>query len=152
MEGIDARILRICIPPLADYVTHILNHILLGNRLLLSLFLSTAGEMKDLRPISISRALSQIFERCVNDQLYQFLGWNNILSAYQSGFHPGYSSTTAFYVVDDILQVTDNGDIRILILLDFSRVFDTVHYDILLCTLDSIGCNLSVVAHIESYL
>ncbi|GJQ84343.1 hypothetical protein Trydic_g5281 [Trypoxylus dichotomus] len=107
--------------------------------------------MKDLRLSSILPALSKIFERCVNEQLREFVDSTNILPDHQSGVRPLHSSTTALsHVVNHILQATDNGDVTVLILLDLSRAFDTVHYDILLRILDFIGWNLSAVAFVQS--
>ncbi|GJQ86202.1 hypothetical protein Trydic_g12470 [Trypoxylus dichotomus] len=115
--------------------------------------LAAVDEMKDLRPISTLPALWKVFERCVNAQLPQFVGYTNTLLAYQSDIPPELSCTVALlHVVDDILQATDNGEIAVLILLDFSRAFDTVHYDVLLRTLDSIGWNPKAVALIQLYL
>ncbi|GJQ87407.1 hypothetical protein Trydic_g14551 [Trypoxylus dichotomus] len=145
MDSVDARMLRICIPSLADYVTHSFNHCVDTPTFSTSWRsspikpipkLGIVGKMKDMRPITILPALSEILQRCVNGQLREFVDSINILPAYQSGFRPGHSCTTASsYVVDNILQATNNRDITVLILLDFSRAFDTVYYHILLQTL-----------------
>ncbi|GJQ75371.1 hypothetical protein Trydic_g23547 [Trypoxylus dichotomus] len=116
-------------------LTH-LHSRLLGNRPLLNLLVFYLPSPK-------------IFERCVNDQLREFFDSTNILPAHQSSFRPRHNCTTALpHVVDDILQATDNEDIAVLILLDFSIAFDMVHYDILLRTLDVIGCNPSACSYV----
>ena len=49
------------------------------------------------RPISILPIISKILERCVFNQLYNFLNENSLLSKHQFGFRPKNSTLTALY-------------------------------------------------------
>ena len=62
------------------------------------------------RPISILPLLSKIVERAVFDQLYPYLNEFNMIHETQSGFRPGYSTTTALLnVTEDWLNEIDKG-------------------------------------------
>lgn len=92
----------------------------------------------DLRPISILPFLSKILEKVVTEQITEYLESNNILPMKQSGFRKGRSTSTALIdVVDDLLAARDAGEGTILVLLDFSRAFDTIDNSLLLSKLGS---------------
>ena len=60
------------------------------------------------RPVSILPVISKILEKVVHDQLYDSLVGYGVLSEWQSGFTPGFSTTTAaHYLVDYILTGMD---------------------------------------------
>jgi hypothetical protein len=64
----------------------------------------------------------------------------NILPLKQSGFRMGRSNATALLdVVDDILEGWDVGEASILVLLDYSRAFDTVNSSLLMAKLTYYG-------------
>lgn len=108
---------------------------------------------KDLRPISILPAFSKILERIIHSQLSGYINTNNILPLTQSGLRKGYSCTTALLkVTDDILSATDQGKITILVLLDFSKAFETVDHGILISVLKYMGVNREALSLIDSYL
>ncbi|CAK1588448.1 unnamed protein product [Parnassius mnemosyne] len=97
---------------------------------------SNPNELKDLRPISILPLMSNIVEKVVSQQLLEFLNVNNILPQKQSGFRNGHSTATALLdVVDEVLSEADSGNGTILVLLDFSRGFDTINHDLLMSKL-----------------
>ena len=53
------------------------------------------------RPVSVLPVVSKILERVVHDQLYRWLMADGVLSEWQSGFRPGFSTATAAsYFVD----------------------------------------------------
>ena len=58
---------------------------------------------------------------------------NKLLSPYQSGFQNGKSYNTAVLSdFEDIRPNHDKGDNTILVLIDFSKAFDSVDHEILL--------------------
>ena len=60
------------------------------------------------RPVSVLPVDSKIIERVVHDQLYRNLAASDVLSEWQSGFRPGFSTATAaHYLVDYILTGMD---------------------------------------------
>jgi hypothetical protein len=110
-------------------------------------------EYKDLRPISILPFLSKILEKVVCKQMVNYLNANNILPLKQSGFRIGRSTATALLdVVDDILEGREVGEASILVLLDYSRAFDTVNSSLLMAKLTYYGFDAPSLKWFSSYL
>lgn len=110
-------------------------------------------ELKDLRPISLLPFMSKVLERVVCNQVTKYLEANNILPAKQSGFRAGRSTATALLdVVDDILAAQDAGKGTVLVLLDFSRAFDTINPSLLLSKLAYYGFDEDAIKWFTSYL
>lgn len=110
-------------------------------------------ELKDLRPISILPYMSIILEKIVHGQLSQYLEANNILPEKQSGFRKNHSTVTALIgVVDDILNAQDKGEGTILVLLDYSRAFDTINIPLLLSKLHYFALFPSSIEWFSNYL
>lgn len=104
------------------------------------------GDPRDLnnyRPISRLSCLVKIFEKIVNLQLHSFLDEHCILKAYQSGFRPGHSTTSAATQVDDIISGIDKKKHCAALFIDLSKAFDTVDHLLLLNRLSSIGLDLA---------
>lgn len=110
-------------------------------------------DLTDLRPISILPCLSKILEKAVCSQLTDFLEKNNILPKEQSGFRKGRSTVTALLdVTDNILSAQDNGMCTILVLLDFSRAFDSLNIDLMISKLQFYGFDSKALQWFNSYL
>jgi hypothetical protein len=107
----------------------------------------------DLRPVSILPCLSKIIEKAVQIQINEYLKVNNILPAKQSGFRKGMSTVTALLdVVDDILAAQDKGQGSILVLLDYSRAFDTIDTALLIAKLKYYGFDKNALKWFHNYL
>lgn len=114
---------------------------------------SHPAEMKDLRPISNLPCLSKIMEKVVCGQLVEYLESNNILPETQSGFRKGRGTVTAMLdVTDNILCAQDEGLCTILVLLDFSRAFDSINLNLLLSKLSYYGFDVKALKWFHSYL
>jgi hypothetical protein len=112
-----------------------------------------ASNLRDLRPISILPLLSKVLEKVVCIQLTDYLESNQILPSKQSGFRKSRSTATALLdVVDNILAAQDVGQGSILVLLDFSRAFDTINTSLLLSKLSYYGCDSIALKWFTSYL
>lgn len=148
-DGVNAKLLKLCCPHIIPHITHIINFCLSNNvfptiwksAIITALAKkSNPTEYKDLRGISILPTLSKIIEKIMEQQLRDYLTLNNLLPIVQSGFRPGYSCTTALLnIMDDIITASDKGECTALVLLDFSRAFDTLNHEILLSILKYIG-------------
>lgn len=114
---------------------------------------SAPVELKDLRPISILPCMSKIMEKAVCVQLTAFIENNCILPEAQSGFRKGRSTTTALLdVTDTILCDQDQGMGTLLVLLDFSRAFDSLNLNLLLSKLNYYGFDSEALRWFNSYL
>lgn len=151
-----------CCPIILPYITHIFNYciecktfpsIWKRSQIIPLPKVTNPDELKDLRPISILCTLSKAFEKIIERQIRQHLHNHNILPEHQSGFRAGHSCTTALAkVTDDLFSAIDNNQLCILVLLDYSRAFDTISHELLLAVMHYIGFSLNAVALLRSYL
>ena len=161
-DGVNAKLLKLCCPHIIPHITHIINFCLINNifptlwkNAVITVLAkkSNPTEYKDLRGISILPTMSKIIEKIMELQLREYLNINNLLPIVQSGFRPGYSCTTALLnIMDDIITASDRGNCTALILLDFSRAFDTLNHEILLNILKYIGLSENAVEMFRNYL
>ena len=79
---------------------------------------------------------------------------NSLISIHQSGFQNGQSCNTAVVkVLEDIRPACVRGDLTIMVLIDFSKAFDSVYFDILLFKLVTyFGFSTHASNHMRSYL
>lgn len=109
--------------------------------------------LKDLRPISILPCLSKILEKVVYLQVSKFLESNKLLPDLQSGFRKGYGTATALCdVVGNISEARDQGQGTFLVLLDYSRAFDSININLLLSKLAFYGFTSETIRWFHSYL
>jgi len=95
-----------------------------------------------------------LLERCVNEQINNYLSMNNLLPAVQSAYRKPHSTETAVLkVLSDIYSAADVGQITLLGLLDLSSAFDTVDHQILFDRLQlSYSIEGAVLGWFRSYL
>jgi hypothetical protein len=122
-------------------LTHIINHCILfsvypdvwQHGLVVPLpKIKNPNNSDDLRPICILTPFSKVLEHLVIDQLDQYIEENNLIYQFQSGFRKQHSTTTALIKIsDDIRSAKDNHEVTFMILLDFSKAFNCIDFDIL---------------------
>ena len=107
----------------------------------------------DFRPISLLPTLSKIIEKLANIQIVEYLIEHNFLDPYQSAYKKNHSTQTALLkLCEDIYDIIDDSEITLLVLLDFSKAFDTVNHKLLLAKLDILGFEENTCDWILSYL
>lgn len=107
----------------------------------------------ELRPISLLSCISKILEKVVSVQMVKFLEDHQILPKLQSGFRKNHSTSTALLdVVDNLLAAQDRGLCSILVLLDFTRAFDSINITLLLSKLTFYGFDIGTIKWFCSYL
>ena len=77
----------------------------------------------------------------------------NVLSKFQHGFRPGYSCQTQLIdFIENVQHVMDHQKQVDLILLDFSKAFDTIPHQRLLTKLAYYGIQVDIHKWINSWL
>jgi Reverse transcriptase (RNA-dependent DNA polymerase) len=163
LDGVPLRFLKIILTDILPILTHVFNSILTKSAFPKSWKVSKVipiakiknpVEMGDYRPISILPALSKALELIMRRQILDYVDRKGLLTRWQSGFRRGRSTTTALLkVTDDLLRASDERLLSILVLLDFSKAFDSVNCDQLCKKLvERFGFSHSAVALVRSYL
>ena len=79
------------------------------------------------RPVSVLPAVSNMAERVIFDQLYEFP--LDFLSGILSGFLKGHSCTTAVIkICEDIRPNLDSNEYFAAITIDLSKTFDSINH------------------------
>ena len=109
--------------------------------------------LKNFRPVSNLSYISKLTEKAVAAQLIDYLDRNNLREKFQSSYRACHSTETALMrVKNDIMRDMDNKNVVLLVLLDLSAAFDTVHHGILLRRLENLGIKSVALAWFRSYL
>ena len=161
-DNISLLMLNFCRPFIDKYLTHLINatiekshfpsawKISVGKPLPK---VSNPTDFSDLRIISILPVLSKVLEKILFSQLSEFFTKNNILPQTQAGFRKGYSTASALAAVtDEIIDALDKKESSLLVLLDYSRAFDTINHKLLCAKFKYYGAAPSAVSLIFSYL
>ena len=94
-----------------------------------------------------------MLEKIAHTQVTEYLNRNNLLDPLQAGFRRFLSTQTALLkLTDDIRIAKDNKKLTLLLLLDFSKAFDTISPTMLLRKLRQLGFFRMAVLWLKSYL
>ena len=109
---------------------------------------------KNFRPVSNLSYISKLSERAGVEQFMEYLTANDLHSQLQSAYKQQHSTETALLKVkNDILMSMDKQHVTLLVLLDLSAAFDTIHHDKLIDRLESdLGITDNALAWFKSYL
>ena len=92
---------------------------------------------KNVRPVSNLSYISKLSERAGAEKFMEHLTANNLNSLLQSVYKQQHSMETALLKVkNDILMSMDEQHVTLLVLLDLSAAFGTIHHDKLIVTTD----------------
>lgn len=137
-DGLSLYMIKLCCPVIVPFLVHIFNICITE-----SLFPSSwkvamvvplpkvnhPKEISDLRPISLLPTMSKVYEKMIYLQITEYFNTNNLFPTSQSGFRRGYSTATVLLkVLDDIIEAGDRGETSALVLLDYSKAFDTLDH------------------------
>ena len=101
------------------------------------------------RPISLTSSCCKVLEHIIFHSIMDHIQLNNILIDNQHGFRPGFSCQTQLIsLMEDVSYTLDNQLQTDLILLDFSKAFDTVPHKRLLAKFQHYKINHHVRAWI----
>ncbi|MCU7958379.1 MAG: reverse transcriptase family protein, partial [gamma proteobacterium symbiont of Bathyaustriella thionipta] len=105
------------------------------------------------RPISLLSNVDKSFERIVFKHLYNHLLENNILTAFQSGFIPGDSTTNQLtFLYDSFCRALDEGKEVRAVFCDISKAFDRVWHKGLIHKLEAAGIAGTTLRWFTDYL
>ena len=105
------------------------------------------------RPVSLTCVLSKLLEHIVCRHMLSHFEGNNVLTNLNHGFRTGFSCETQLAITID--QLSRNFDQNLqtdIIILDFSKAFDTVPHDKLLHKLENYGIRGPLLSWIRSFL
>ncbi|KAL9694178.1 hypothetical protein quinque_013463 [Culex quinquefasciatus] len=136
MDGLPIRFLKIVLPLVIQQITHMFN-LFINTSTFPNLWKhakvlplkkkSNSNDVTNLRPISILCSLSKAFEKLLDQQMANYIDNNHLLTEHQAGFRKGQSvKTAALRVHDDLASTIDKRGVGVLVLLDFSKAFDTI--------------------------
>jgi hypothetical protein len=105
------------------------------------------------RPISILAPISKLFEKLLAEQITDYLESNNLLNPAQFGFRKSLSCELALNtLVETLRNALDDGDDAMVVMLDFTKAFDTVDHALLLFKLTYYGFDDKLILLIKNYL
>jgi len=113
------------------------------------------SDLASYRPVSLTSCVAKVLERMFADRIYYMAETNGWFSSLQAGFRKGRTCT------DQILRITqaiEDGfqqkpmNRSVLVLLDYSKAFDTVWRDRLLLTMVEKGVPIQIIRWIYSFL
>ena len=92
------------------------------------------------RPVSLTSVTCKLLEHILCKHILTHLEKYNILTSLNHGFRSGYSCDTQLIVtLNDLLQSYDQNKQTGVVILDFSKAFDTVPHDKLMYKLEKYG-------------
>ena len=105
------------------------------------------------RPVSLTCITCKLLEHVVSSEIHDHLNTYNILHDSQHGFRSGRSCDSQLvHTINDLASNLDNRIVTDVIILDFSKAFDTVNHRKLLLKLNFYGINEKLIFWIEDIL
>lgn len=161
-DGLSIKMLDYCSPFIDKYICHLIN-ICIERSYFPEQWkhaigcaipkISNPESFSDLRVISILPVLSKILEKVLHKQIYEYFCLHNFIPSFQAGFRKGFSTATALTrMTDDITVCLDNKLVTCVVLLDYSKAFDTINHRLLLAKLKYYGLSEAAVTLIRSFL
>ena len=162
VDNISSQFLKMAIDFVAPYITHIVNCSFKYNRfpdrwkhaIIKAIPKNDNPEApSDFRPISLLPAISKIIEKIAFSQMCTFFKSSSSLDQLQSAYKQFHSTTTALLTIcDDVYKAIDKSMVTVLLLLDYSKAFDTANHKLILAKLESHGFQNEALEWVQSYL
>ena len=99
--------------------------------------------------------MSKVCKRAAHSQFVNILDQNGKIAKLQNGnrkLHSTETVTPLLYFTDEILKNIVDKKVSVIILLDMSKVFDSIRHDLMLSKLCSIGVSNAACNWFGSYL
>ena len=161
-DGIPSKILKNCANTLASPLTCIYNHSLETGNLPSDWLTANVAcvfkkgdrnKAENYRPVSLTSVACKMLEHIICHHLREHLEKHNVLTDKNHGFRSGFSCDTQLLTtIHDLLKSNDSGAQTDVIILDFSKAFDTVPHNKLLHKLRHYGVQGTVHQWITNFL
>ena len=103
------------------------------------------------RPTSILPVLSKAFERCLYDQIYEYI--DTILSKVQCGFRKGFSTEYSLItMIEKWRKNMNKGKLCVALLTDMSKAFNCIVHDFLISKLEAYDFSYEALKIMYNYL
>lgn len=162
IDEIPPKLIKICVKELTFPFTKLINQSFIEGVFPEALKISVVkpiykkGEKTDpnnYRPIALLPTSAKIFETAMSKQIYPFYEKYKILHENQNGFRKNMSTTLAVYKFTQyILDAINRKKYAVGLLLDMSKAYDKVSYEILLNKLYETGIRGPPHEWFKSYL
>ena len=164
LDPLPTALLKQCLAPLMDIISHIINRSLISATVPSSFKLAQVTPLlkkpslepsllSNYRPVSNLSFLSKILEKVVASRLVSYLSENDLREPLQSAYCKQHSTETALVRIQhDILQAFSDQNACLMVLLDLSAAFDTVDHNEMLHSLTEVGVQGKALDWCKSYL
>ena len=162
INGISGKLLKNLSTEIAPPLTHIFNLSFESGEFPKSwktsrtIPLHKSGPMvnpSNYRPVGIINGFSKIHEKIAHKRLLSFLQTNNFFNMNQFGFLPGRNVFQAITkLLNYIHSGLNNDESVLLVMLDISKAYDCINYEILLKKLENAGIRGKCLDWFKSYL
>ena len=134
--------LLMVIPYCFEHLTYIIN-LALQNNTFPSMWkeslvtpIPKSSNPRALNDLCSTSLLPFLSKKICETQLHVYLDQHELLPTYQIGFRPRHSTITALLNLSfDVLEAFDYKKISAILLLDYSKAFDSLNHELLLCKL-----------------
>lgn len=141
-DGLSPKFIKIILPLITPVIKDIYNFAILNSsfpnlwkqaKVVPFPKVTNPLKLSDHRPISVLSYLSKGLEKVLFFQFQEHNEQNRLLSNFQSGFRRRFSTTTALAkVTEDICRGSGGSMCTVMVLLDFSKAFDSIPHRLLL--------------------
>ena len=147
-DGIPAKHLKTACSESSSYLTKVWNEeMLIENSFPQNLKLADVVPVfkkcgqtcaKNYRPISVLPTASKVLERLMHDQITTYMDAH--LSKHLCGYRKGFNTQTALFSLKEKWKsILDKKGFSGAVLMDLSKIFDTINHELLIAKLDAYG-------------
>ena len=110
-----------------------------------------SNNVKNYRPVIVLPVMSKVFERIMEKQIAAYM--EELMSPYLCGFRKGFSTQNALIALIETWKSSLDQECNAgSILMDLSKAFDTIDYNLVLAKLHAYGFDKQALNVIKSYL